>query len=294
MYIYILELQNNKYYIGITENPRFTLSDYKNLNGYKWTYENIPLKLNKLIPYCNKYDLDKYVLINMQKYGINNVRGGSFSEYSFDYNTTQFIRNMICNTNNLCNNCGNPNHNTKCNYNNYIFIKEPIVFTYYDKNDISNEGILYFNKNEYNKIRSIHQALVYNDTPSTKIPIFNIKIRSDKILQKHPQIIEILEDIKKDCGYYIHSEDIFRSDCNIRNYEYSLANMNYNKYKFKQFLVKAIYYDSMIQYYDFIKKNHNIKIDDIKLQNTKYQIKQYGQSIYFIIIESNYIPRELH
>lgn len=50
-------------------------------NGSSWTKKYIPIKVIELIPDCDDYDEDKYTLKYMQKYGINNVRGGSFVNY---------------------------------------------------------------------------------------------------------------------------------------------------------------------------------------------------------------------
>ena len=37
LYIYILELTNNKYYIGKTTNPNFRLESHFDANGSAWT-----------------------------------------------------------------------------------------------------------------------------------------------------------------------------------------------------------------------------------------------------------------
>ena len=37
VYIYILKLRNNKYYIGKTQNPTFRLEDHFENNGSSWT-----------------------------------------------------------------------------------------------------------------------------------------------------------------------------------------------------------------------------------------------------------------
>ena len=36
VFIYILQLENNKYYIGKTENPDFRLKSHFNSNGSVW------------------------------------------------------------------------------------------------------------------------------------------------------------------------------------------------------------------------------------------------------------------
>ena len=77
-FVYVLLLQNNKYYIGKTSNPNFRLAQHFNFNGSAWTKKYKPIRLVKLIPNCDKYDEDKYTKKYMGKYGINNVRGGAY------------------------------------------------------------------------------------------------------------------------------------------------------------------------------------------------------------------------
>ena len=73
--IYILQLQDNKYYIGKTTQPEIRLESHFNSNGSSWTKKYKPIKVIDLIHDCDDFDEDKYTLKYMQKYGINNVRG---------------------------------------------------------------------------------------------------------------------------------------------------------------------------------------------------------------------------
>lgn len=65
VYIYVLKLQNNKYYVGKTSNPKFRLESNFNNNGSSWTKLNKPIKLVKLISNCDDYDEDKYMVLIM-------------------------------------------------------------------------------------------------------------------------------------------------------------------------------------------------------------------------------------
>ena len=81
VFIYILELENSKYYIGKTHNPNFRLDAHFNSIGSSWTKKYKPIKLLKLIPNCSDFDEDKYTKEYMLKKGINNVRGGTYLVY---------------------------------------------------------------------------------------------------------------------------------------------------------------------------------------------------------------------
>lgn len=113
VYIYVLKLENNKYYIGKTSNPAFRMDSHFNENGSAWTKKYKPIKLEALIPDCDDYDEDKYTKKYMDKYGIENVRGGSFVSVELDENTISHLKNMSNGTNNKCFKCGSKDHFAK-------------------------------------------------------------------------------------------------------------------------------------------------------------------------------------
>ena len=109
LFIYILALKNNKYYIGKTNNPDFRLEQHFDSNGSVWTKKYSPLKLLKLIA-GDDYDENKYTLKYMEKYGINNVRGGSFCEIKLSEENKTTIQKMISGTTDKCYICGMEGH----------------------------------------------------------------------------------------------------------------------------------------------------------------------------------------
>jgi predicted GIY-YIG superfamily endonuclease len=110
VYIYALKLQNNKYYIGKTNNPSFRLEEHFKTNGCAWTKKYSPIQLLELIPNCDDYDEDKYTRKYMDKYGIENVRGGSFVTIELDSSTIEYLSKMSDGTNNRCFKCGEEGH----------------------------------------------------------------------------------------------------------------------------------------------------------------------------------------
>lgn len=110
LFIYTLQLEQNKYYIGKTKNPFIRLDDHFNGMGTNWTNKYKPIKILEIISNCDDYDEDKMTLIYMDKYGVDNVRGGSFTTMELTSATKQFISQMLKSANNQCFKCGDKGH----------------------------------------------------------------------------------------------------------------------------------------------------------------------------------------
>ena len=106
LYIYVMQLQNDKYYIGKTSNPHFRFDNHFAHNGSEWTKLYKPIKILELIPNCDNYDEDKYTYKYMDKYGIDNVRGGSYTTPILDAITRDQLKKISNSINNRCFTCG--------------------------------------------------------------------------------------------------------------------------------------------------------------------------------------------
>ena len=110
VFIYVLKQQNNKYYVGKTVNPKFRLDTHFKTGGCAWTKKYKPTQIIGLFPDCDTFDEDKYTIKYMKKYGIENVRGGSFCQVSLDRETKKCVERMICSANDGCHFCGEQGH----------------------------------------------------------------------------------------------------------------------------------------------------------------------------------------
>jgi hypothetical protein len=108
--IYILLLEDNKYYVGKSNEPEFRLEKHFNGKGSVWTQKYKPVQVVELINNCDDYDEDKYTLKYMAKYGIENVRGGSFCEIILSEDNQNTITKMIIGSNDNCYICGVKGH----------------------------------------------------------------------------------------------------------------------------------------------------------------------------------------
>ena len=84
-----------------------------------------PIKVLKIIPNCDDYDEDKYVRMYMDKYGVDNVRGGSYSQIKLSVSTRNELTKISRSTNDKCFKCGSPRHfANKCNKEKYAYSTE--------------------------------------------------------------------------------------------------------------------------------------------------------------------------
>lgn len=110
IFVYILLLEQNKYYVGRTNNINFRLNEHFNKFGSYFTKKYKPIKVKKIIQDCDYFDEDKYTIKMMAKYGIENVRGGSFTKINLSKCDINVINKMINNSKNKCFNCFSPSH----------------------------------------------------------------------------------------------------------------------------------------------------------------------------------------
>ena len=127
VYIYILELQDSKYYVGKSNDPDARIDSHFGNNGAAWTKKYKPINIFEIIPNCDDFDEDKYTLKYMKLLGVDNVRGGSFCSVQLSQDNKNTIDRMIKGSTDKCYKCGEHGHFTgRC--------KGPAVAPKIDKN----------------------------------------------------------------------------------------------------------------------------------------------------------------
>jgi hypothetical protein len=107
--IYTLELENGKYYIGRSNQPKKRILTHFNENGSEWTKLYSPIRVISEIK-GDDFDEDKYTLIAMNKYGIDNVRGGSYCKTKFSPYEKEKAAQTINSIMDKCYKCGKKGH----------------------------------------------------------------------------------------------------------------------------------------------------------------------------------------
>ena len=110
--IYILRLEQGKYYIGKSEDPQKRFTQHLEGNGSMWTKKYKPLELVQVINSASNFDEDKCVKEYMNRYGISNVRGGSYSSEILTADQIRLCQMEIRGANDRCFRCGG-NHFVK-------------------------------------------------------------------------------------------------------------------------------------------------------------------------------------
>ena len=114
MNLYILKCKNGKYYVGTTKlDVTIRLAQHMKGRGAAWTKKHKPLFIEKELNNCDTYDEDKWTKIYMDKYGIKNVRGGSYSQMELPIESIKILEREVNHANNKCLNCGKNGHYIK-------------------------------------------------------------------------------------------------------------------------------------------------------------------------------------
>ena len=111
--IYILKLENNKYYVGKSNDLETRLTSHKNGLASAWTKKYKPISVEKVIPNASSYDENKETIEYMGKYGIDNVRGGIYVTEALDNTQRSEINKQIWGANDCCTQCGRKEHFVK-------------------------------------------------------------------------------------------------------------------------------------------------------------------------------------
>jgi predicted GIY-YIG superfamily endonuclease len=111
--IYVLKLTNNKYYVGKTNDLERRKQEHLNGSASTWTKKYKPIGVEKIISNVSSFDEDKFVKEYMSKFGVENVRGGSYVKEELDEIQLYNLKKEIWAATDCCTNCGRKGHFVK-------------------------------------------------------------------------------------------------------------------------------------------------------------------------------------
>jgi predicted GIY-YIG superfamily endonuclease len=109
--LYILLCEGERYYIGKTDRPlENRIEEHFSKNGSYWTKKYKPLSVVEVIENVDDLDEDKYTKKYMSIYGINKVRGGTYSEITLPKYKKKCLMDELCTKDDLCFRCKRKGH----------------------------------------------------------------------------------------------------------------------------------------------------------------------------------------
>lgn len=108
--LYVLQLKNGKYYVGKTTDFNRRYQEHKTGSGSSWTSLHKPVKVVELRTLKDEHDENNTTKEYMKKYGIDNVRGGSYTQVSLPENFKSTLQVEIRGNTNACFKCGLQGH----------------------------------------------------------------------------------------------------------------------------------------------------------------------------------------
>jgi predicted GIY-YIG superfamily endonuclease len=108
--IYALLLVEGKYYIGKTHNLDLRFQEHKSGNGSEWTKKYKPISIIESYENNSTFEEDVLTEKYMMKYGIDNVRGGSYNKIELEDWQIKYIEHKFKSVSEKCFKCGRSGH----------------------------------------------------------------------------------------------------------------------------------------------------------------------------------------
>jgi predicted GIY-YIG superfamily endonuclease len=108
--LYVLELENGKYYVGTTHNLQRRFQEHVDGAGSVWTRQHAPVAIERSVAVDGPLHEDRVTKELMFKHGINNVRGGSYCRIELDDGQKQSLTTELRSATGVCFKCGRTGH----------------------------------------------------------------------------------------------------------------------------------------------------------------------------------------
>lgn len=109
-HVYVLELENNKYYVGKTTDIESRYQAHLAGNGSSWTEKYKPIRIIESYVSTSNFDEDNTTKKRMLEHGIENVRGGSYSKMVLEDWQIKSLESEFKGILDCCYLCGKPGH----------------------------------------------------------------------------------------------------------------------------------------------------------------------------------------
>ena len=197
--IYVLLLNDNCYYIGKTTKHVDERFNEHMKGSAAWTTLHTPIKIIETLNTTNPMDEDIVTKKYMLKYGIENVRGGSYTKITLDDWMIQALKHEFSSIDNCCYKCKNQGHFAKECFN---------IIEYYENliegktDDIDIIGIITNEINRLNHLIPIINKLNQDISLTDKITIIDSRYKLNKEIKINKDLLQIVSQFKIVNGNY--------------------------------------------------------------------------------------------
>jgi predicted GIY-YIG superfamily endonuclease len=108
--LYVLQLEDGKYYVGKTKDIRRRVEEHARGDGPEWTRTYRPVKVLEVRPLKNEHDENNTTKDVMKKYGEENVRGGAYCQMELPGSYKAALQAERRSTQDACFKCGGRGH----------------------------------------------------------------------------------------------------------------------------------------------------------------------------------------
>lgn len=113
--LYVLQLEDNKWYVGKTSDVAVRIKQHEMGKGSAWTKSYRPVKVAETRRLKDQYDENNTTKEYMKKYGIDNVRGGSYTQVVLPDDVEKVLKLELRGDSDTCFKCNLKGHfATKC------------------------------------------------------------------------------------------------------------------------------------------------------------------------------------
>ncbi len=276
--IYVLKLEDKsgdkteyKYYIGKTNNHvDIRFNQHKNDKTCSWTTKYPPIQILETIDSNDDLDEDKITKKYMVKYGIENVRGGSYCKIELDDWMIKSLEHELIGSKDLCYNCKEKGHYAKqCPLNNKSTIE------------------LYLE--DFKNIIDIDKEIEILDKVYGQIIILNHQINATDEIYKKPDIYQY-ENLKKIIAEYDFKKS--QQKPSIYDLRQQLLHCEAHKQNYEN-MINYIYKEYFINDKIYLESNKNLDIKFYKLNIFNIQKKKELKNILDIYTSEDIIKQKL-
>jgi len=108
--LYVLQLEDNKWYVGKTTDIKSRFTQHQNGKGSAWTKSYKPVKIVENRRLKDQYDETNTTKDYMKKYGIDNVRGGSYAQVVLPDDVEKVLKQELRGDSDTCFKCNLKGH----------------------------------------------------------------------------------------------------------------------------------------------------------------------------------------